>query len=151
MRFKLYPLLWLFIVFCTHCDFDNINYKSIREIIYHYKDASVPPQYHRSYIIILNHESVRVIVDSYKDILMDVKYKSTSEKFDGILLSIEKNEIRKCRPPNFPHSCTGGHTESVEFGNENYEIFFGSVYHCASKNSEDICGNLPNLVRDIKS
>ena len=40
---------------------------AIKEIIYRFGDASVPPDYHRSYTITVTAGGVRIVVDSYGD------------------------------------------------------------------------------------
>jgi len=41
-------------------------------VTYRYQDASVPPEYHRSYDVIVGDGEARVVVDSYGDVLHDV-------------------------------------------------------------------------------
>jgi hypothetical protein len=41
------------------------------EVTYEFHDSSVPPPYHRSYVLIFDRTSARIVVDSYGDILAD--------------------------------------------------------------------------------
>lgn len=41
------------------------------EVTYEFHDSSVPPPYHRSYLLVFDRSSARIVVDSYGDILAD--------------------------------------------------------------------------------
>ena len=69
---------------------------TIQQVTYHFGDASVPPEYHRSYTITVNTDKVRIVVDSYGEILAKKEYEITNKQFDDIINSLEKNKIRNC-------------------------------------------------------
>ena len=122
---------------------------TIKEITYHFGDASVPPNYHRSYTITVTADSVKIIVDSYGDILADEEYAITSKQFDDIQRSLEGNNIRNCTLGD-EEGCTGGTSESISYVNNNNEIFSGSIYHCAGKDMGDLCGDIGRFADDVK-
>jgi len=46
----------------------------IKKIVYHFADASVPPQYHRSYTITVIPDCVEIVVNSYGEIFAKREY-----------------------------------------------------------------------------
>ena len=62
-------------VFLMASDDTNNSYRSIKKITYHFQDASVPPEYHRSYTVIVDKDRLTITVDSYGDILIAVFYR----------------------------------------------------------------------------
>jgi hypothetical protein len=51
---------------CRNIDGEHkMTETTIKEITYHFGDASVPPNYHRSYTITVTADSVKIVVDSY--------------------------------------------------------------------------------------
>ena len=79
-------------------------------IEYHYGDASVPPQFHRSYLLTITRTSVRGVVDSYGNELADETAAIPSEVWNGLVaqlddladLDVDKGE-----------GCTGGTSRSL--------------------------------------
>ena len=71
----------------------------ITEIAYHFADASVPPDYHRSYSITVTAAAVRIVVDSYGEILADETFAVTAERFDELRGSLSRRRI-------WPMACT---------------------------------------------
>jgi hypothetical protein len=67
--------------------------KDIREIVYRFGDASVPPQYHRSYTITVTAGQARVVVDSYGDVLAEKAYEITRKEFEDIVRSLSRHRI----------------------------------------------------------
>ena len=60
-------------------------------VSYTFRDSSVPPPYHRSYVITFNRDRARIVVDRYGDILADqtapmtaAAWNQVSETFDGL-------------------------------------------------------------------
>jgi hypothetical protein len=122
---------------------------TIKEITYHFGDASVPPNYHRSYTITVTADRVKIVVDSYGDILADEEYEITSKQFDDIQRSLERNKIRNCTLGD-DEGCTGGTSESISYVNNKNEIFSGSVYHCGGKDTGNLCGDIGSFADDVK-
>ena len=136
-------------VSCNDDGEDNMTNTAIQEITYHFGDASVPPEYHRSYTITVSPDKVRVVVDSYGDIIADRSYEVANKQFDKIINSIERNKIRNCTFDD-DEGCTGGTLERVSFSYGNNIIFSGSVYHCGGKDTGDLCGDITSFADDVK-
>jgi len=127
----------------------NVTQTTIKEITYHFGDASVPPKYHRSYTVTVTADSVNIVVDSYGDILADEEYEITTKQFDDIQRSLERNNIRNCTLGS-DEGCTGGTSESISYVNNKNEIFSGSVYHCGGNDTGNLCGNIGSFADDVK-
>ncbi|MFC1885232.1 hypothetical protein ACFL2O_10730 [Thermodesulfobacteriota bacterium] len=122
---------------------------SIEEITYHFGDASVPPQYHKSYTITVTPNSVRIVVDSYGKILADKSYEITLEQFNSIKKSLARNKIENCKRKG-EDGCTGGTNESISYTDNKMKKFSGSVYHCGGKDTGNLCGNVTRFANDVK-
>ena len=129
---------------------DYPDYDGIQAITYYYGDASVSPEYHRSYSIKVTTDSVRVVVDSYGDTLAIGEYGSTGAKFEGVLGSLKSNGIRSCSLGS-NDGCTGGTSEAVSCSDGVNEVFSGEVYHCGGRNFGNLCGNIVAFSDDIEN
>ncbi|MFC1885235.1 hypothetical protein ACFL2O_10745 [Thermodesulfobacteriota bacterium] len=122
---------------------------AIKEITYHFGDASVPPKYHRSYTITVTAGSVRIVVDSYGKILADKAYEITPEQFDSIKRSLASNKIKNCTLDG-EDGCTGGTSESISYMDNKKKMFSGSIYHCGGKDTGNLCGDVTRFANDVK-
>jgi len=122
---------------------------TIQEITYRFGDASVPPEYHRSYTVTVTTDKVRIIVDSYGEILVDKGYEITNKQFDDIRNSLERNKIRNCTLGD-DEGCSGGNSERISFSDGQNELFSGTVYHCGGKDTGNLCGDIENFADDVK-
>ena len=122
---------------------------AIREITYRFGDASVAPQFHRSYEIMVTPDRVEVVVDSYGDILTTRAYDTTSEQFKDIVLSLRRNLIQRAELEE-NDGCTGGTSETISYSDGGQELFSGTVYHCGGKDSGNLGGDVKSFADDIK-
>ena len=125
-------------------------YGAIKELTYRFQDASVPPEYHRSYTITVTPDKVRIVIDSYGEILADKRYGITEEQFNNVKNSIEKNRIRNCTLGE-DEGCSGGTIEIISYSDGESEIFSGSVYHCGGKDTGNLCGDITSFADDVKN
>jgi len=122
----------------------------IQEITYHFGDASVPPEYHRSYTMTVTTDKVRIVVDSYGEILADEGYEITNKQFNDIRNSLERNKIRNCTLGD-DEGCSGGTIERISFSDGENELFSGTVYHCGGKDTGNLCGDITSFADDVKN
>ena len=122
---------------------------TIQQATYHFGDASVPPEYHRSYTITVTTNKVSIIVDSYGKILADEGYEITRKQFNDIINSLKRNKIRNCTLGD-DEGCSGGTIERISFSDAENEIFSGSVYHCGGKDIGNLCGDITSFANDVK-
>ena len=125
-------------------------YIKIQEITYHFGDASVPPEYHRSYTITVTTDKVRIVVDSYGEILADEEYEITNKQFNDIRKSLERNKVRNCTL-GYDEGCSGGTSERISFSDGENEKFSGMVYHCGGKDTGNLCGDIASFADDVKN
>ena len=129
-------------------DKDNL-YGSIKEIAYRFQDASVPPEYHRSYTITVDKDRLKITVDSYGDILIEKEYRITKDQFEGLIASLKKNNIKRAELGDID-GCPGGTSEIISYSNLSGGIFSGTVYQCEGKDFGNLGGNVKGFAQDIK-
>ncbi|MHC4696623.1 MAG: hypothetical protein ACYTFA_07780 [Planctomycetota bacterium] len=122
----------------------------ISEITYSFRDASIPPEYHRSYTITVTADMARVVIDSYGDILADEEYVITDEQFADITSSLENHNISNCTLDENA-DCAGGTSEDVSYADGDREAFSGTVHHCGGLDSGDLCGDVAGFADDVRS
>ena len=74
------------------------------EVTYHFYDSSVPPEYHRSYVVTATDGEVHIVVDSYGDVLHDETTSLDAATFDTVLEDIDGLESSEAEDDG----CTGG-------------------------------------------
>jgi len=129
-------------------DKDNM-YGSIKEITYRFQDASVPPEYHRSYTVTIDKGKLKITVDRYGDILAEKEYRIEKNQFEGLIASLKKNKIKRTELGG-DDGCTGGTSEIISYSNLSEEIFSGTVYHCGGEDFGNLGGNVRGFAQDIK-
>ena len=72
-------------------------YGFIKEITYRFQDASIPPEYHRSYTITIDKDRLKITVDRYGDILAEKEYRIEKNQFEGLIASLKENKIKFIR------------------------------------------------------
>ena len=151
-RLKLHLFMFV-VVIAVSCGAygENIMVNAtIQEITYHFGDASVPPEYHRSYTVTVTTDRIRIVVDSYGEILTNKGYEITNKQFNDIRDSLKRNKIRNCTLGD-DEGCTGGTSERISFSDGENEIFSGSVYHCGGKDTGNLCGDIISFAADVKN
>lgn len=127
----------------------HMKQRAVHQIIYHYRDASVPPQYHRSYEITASPGQVKITVDSYGDILAEKNYTLSDEQYDNVVNSLNKIEIGKAEFTE-DNGCTGGTSETISFSEGRDEIISGTIYHCGGKDTGNLKGDIQAFADDVK-
>jgi len=118
------------------------------KIVYHFKDRSVPPEYHRSYTIEVTKDSSSCVVDSYGDIVSSKKNIELPAFLNSLKVALATNEFERC--DKFSNDgCTGGTGEALSIINNDEEIFNENVYHCGGSNYGKLCGSLLDAVNKI--
>jgi len=81
------------------------------EIEFRFTDASVPPEYHRSYTLITTRDETSISIDSYGDLLYEATVPTTSDVWES--LSANYPSIAELSSPP-EGSCTGDTSSSIE-------------------------------------
>ena len=98
----------------TASDVGAVSDRAVIE--FHYGDASVPPQFHRSYLLTITATSVHGVVDSYGNELADETAVITAEVWNALvaqlddLADLDVDEIE---------GCTGGTSRSLSVVDDN--------------------------------
>jgi hypothetical protein len=137
-------IVTILISLCVSCsendspDFDKFVYK--------FHDSSVPPEYHRSFTIIMSANEISKWVDSYGDtVSYDVKKVNESD-FTKLKDIVAKAGLFKC-PRNNNEGCTGGTGFSIYYFKDNKKIFKGSKWQCGGEFEGDLCGETDEILK----
>jgi len=137
-------LLWSYAV--TN---NNINTK-ITKIVYHFKDSSVPPQYHRSYTITVTRDQIHIIVDSYGDIISDSTFDMPENEMNNLIKFIGIYQIRKQDYKDENKSCTGGTSKSITVFSGKNILLEGVVYKCGGSVHGSLSGGIDAFTKMIE-
>ena len=117
-------------------------------IIYHFKDSSVPPEYHRSYTIEVTKDSSSCVVDSYGDIISSKRNAEPPAFLYSLKAALATNEFERCDKSSYD-GCIGGTDESLSIIKNDKTIFNENVYHCGGSNYGKLCGSLLDTVKKL--
>lgn len=135
----------------SSCDSSlELNLSEVDEIIYSFDDASVPPEYHRSYTITIKENSGTIVVDSYGDILAEDEFKLMDGEFAKLIESINSANLKECDANNAP-KCTGSTGELISIKEGGKEVYHQYIDHCDKNSNIAKCGDFPTVIADIKN
>lgn len=130
----------------------NTKYHGECTISYGYEDASVPPEDHRSYTIVLTNENYRLVVDSYGEIIKDttIILNDQKERVQQALEAFKRHKIKNIKNKSEDLGCTGGNGEFIEITKDGQDFFHGSNYYCAGKTLGNLSGDISSFVNELK-
>lgn len=107
-------------------------------LIYGFRDATTPPQYHRSYDIIVTAQQVKFSIMVYGDVLVKDSLPLTKQAFETFASSINALQISNSTADN-PDNCVGGSSQYISFYPRTDKWVKASTYNCGGKeeNSND--------------
>ncbi len=135
---------------CSADTIDSETLESATRIIYEFQDSSVPPPYHRSYIIIIEAAAASITVDSYGEILAEEQINLGKGVFPAVLALIEEAEIGRRRNAAEDEGCTGGTGEGLTLERNGEELFSAWVYHCGGDDYGTLTGGIENVAVKIR-
>jgi hypothetical protein len=110
-------------------------------LIYSYRDASVPPQYHRSYTIRVIPGQVYLSIDVYGKIILEDSLVLTRATYDSFATAINDLHIKKIKEvPG--EGCTGGTSDKLDLYAGSSKEVKGSIYYCGGKKYGDLEGDV---------
>jgi hypothetical protein len=80
-------------------------------VSFQYLDASVPPQYHRSYELSVTASRSRLVVDSYGEVLADEQVPTSPEVWEALGTTL--GQVTDLPAEAGPQGCTGGTVTSL--------------------------------------
>ena len=110
-------------------------------LIYRFRDASVPPQYHRSYTIKATPGQVYFSIDVYGEIILKDSLVLAKAAYDSFATTINDLHIKKVKEVE-SKGCTGGTSDQLELYPGSSKEVKGSIYQCGGKNYGDLEGDV---------
>lgn len=124
--------------------------ESVYRLIYRYEDASLPPEFHRSYTINVMNEKIHISIDSYHKVLGKKSLPITKTKYQSFVAAILGLNI-KVREEVKSNGCTGGTSDKLDiYIGKDYEVK-GYIYHCGNENFGNLEGNVGKAVELFKA
>lgn len=120
------------------------------QIIFIYDDASVPPDDHRSYTMIINPEKLFFEVDSYGDLIRKDSISITKNKWTQIQQAFIDSQIDNIAEKENPEGCTGGNGNQVYVLMGTKALFSGNQYRCGGFNEGNLTGDLDGFEKVIR-
>ncbi len=121
------------------------NYDSPAVIIYEFIDSSIPPQYHRSFLISISKKLIlKTQVNVYGDTIGTVEKQITQEQWDQLLDHIKNSDFKQGR---FQRDMPGSTTSTLTFLDHHSNTLFSLIYD----NPDSISIDIQNFVQMIIS
>jgi hypothetical protein len=119
-------------------------------IVIGFKDASVPPAYHRSYEMLFTPNQARYRLYAYDSTLLIQDTVFSKAQFDELAALFVQLGIKKGRPNGLTKGCAGGTSRYVQEFAAGKAMLNGSIYYCDNKSDGNIDGNLAELCKAAK-
>lgn len=134
-------IVFLFIPLFFSCSSQlEVSKDKVDAVEYHFQDASIPPEYHRSYSIKVTADKLNVVVDSYGDILAEKEVALAAGLFDKLIETINNAKLVETDfGVNVP--CDGSTTENLQIFENGKKVYDTYVDHCG--------GDLPEKYGDF--
>lgn len=137
------------IILASSCVIKKNSGDNITKIVYSFGDSSVPPQYHRSYVITATPENIHIVVDSYGNILADTTYEMNTENFKLLTDKLSETGLKNKKKTTENKGCTGGTTKSVVIFKGEKTIINGTSYICGGEAYGDLEGDIDSFSNEI--
>lgn len=125
-----------------------VNADEVDMITYAFFDSSVPPIYHRSFVINLTHTSVAITVDSYGDILAEDSIAILPEDFNHVIEVINAACLMSFESK--VEDCVGGTGERLTISVSGEQVYEGSFDHCGGNEIPAKAGDINSVVQTLK-
>ncbi len=113
--------------------------------VYEFHDASVPPEYHRSYMISIEDTNVMFRVDSYGDLLLEERFSITRLDLEQFKKQVRKCNIRYAKKGKENKGCTGGTSDSFFLYWSDEDKQDGYTETCGGTQFGNITGKIEEL------
>lgn len=128
------------------------NRENMTSFRYKFTDSSVPPPYHRSYVIDIENDTIHVVVNSYGDVLADTTFEAPAAALDTINnLLIQHKIVIKKKHSKDNSGCTGGTTQSIAYAAQDSLRQTGSVYYCGGNAYGNVAGDFKKFGEDFRA
>ncbi len=103
-------------------------------ITYRFTDSSVPPQYHRSWVLTVTKDNEQIVVDSYGDVLADEQVPTPAQVWSQLAAGLPALQELTVSPDT--QGCTGGTGEAATVDAGGTVLLDVTVYECAGVNAD---------------
>lgn len=103
-------------------------------VTYEFHDSSVPPPYHRSYVLTFDSTGARIVVDSYGEVLADRTAAMTGDAWNEVARSFP--DVGAITVVDPAQGCTGGTSFAVSVADGGATSFALHGSACGGVNSE---------------
>lgn len=143
-----YALLLLIPLFYGCQEPLSLTEGEVNSVSYSFHDASVAPEYHRSYTIAISPAEIHVVVDSYSEILADEVYPLSKADFSTLIQTINTADLTSVEVSS-GEGCDGGTSESLVITENNEAIYVANIDHCGGTKIPDSAGDLEGVFSHI--
>ncbi|MGO4253135.1 hypothetical protein AB4Y81_12805 [Paenarthrobacter sp. TAF1] len=105
---------------------------------YSFRDSSVPPQYHRSYVIKASKNEASITVDSYGDVLGQETSVMPADTWTQVLGSAKTLPSRAAKISEPKPGCTGGTGSKITIRDSGGERYSKSVENCGGRSDQPL-------------
>ena len=117
-------------------------------VTYEFRDASVPPPFHRSVVLVFDRSQARIVIDSYGDILAERTATMTPEAWNLVAEGFPAvRGLVLAQPEN---ACTGGTGFAATVAEDGKVLFTLRGLACGGVNS-DAADRLAEWVEPVRS
>lgn len=118
-------------------------------VAYEFHDSSVPPQFHRSYVLTFDRKQAHIVVDSYGDVLADETVDMTDEAW--LRVSETLGSLQGVSIEHSDEGCTGGTGFTLNITGGGTADTSLDAYVCGGANVEadDVVSSWVQPVRDL--
>lgn len=124
--------------------------KNFNKIEYHFQDASVPPEYHKSYSWIITESSIRYVANSYGTVLKDTTQQISIEKWEQCKTAFLNCGIKNKKEVTHEKGCTGGTSITIKTWLNEKENFSGFASKCGGEIEGNLTGDTEKFLSKIK-
>lgn len=117
-------------------------------ITYEFHDSSVPPPYHRSFVLTFDDERARIVVDSYGTVLADQSATMNPDVWQQVSGSVDGLRDIVIQEP--AQGCTGGTGFAVSVVDGGVTSFSLNGSECGGANS-DAAGRLAAWIQPVRA
>ncbi|MEM9485877.1 MAG: hypothetical protein AAGA83_19550 [Cyanobacteria bacterium P01_F01_bin.116] len=122
---------------------------AVTKIVYRFRDASIPPRYHRSYTISVTANEANVVVDSYGTQLNETTVQLLPSEFQAALDIIEKSQIAV--ETEISPKTVGGKIDYLTLFEDDTEIFKASTHGSGAQRDCVLCGDIKAVRQYLRS
>ena len=124
--------------------------KPISKIVYSFKDASVPPQYHRSYTISVTGNQAHIVVDSYGDILAEKTVDMPAQIMDDLARYMQSCQIREKDRDTDTTTWPGGTSKALKVYSADGILLDGIVYRSGGRVEGNLSGDIDAFAKKLE-